>query len=101
MSMFGICPCLTTSKNENQVGVAQPRAQNEHVLVAGGVNSFPYFMCFETLINLGISLNLVHGESSTAEPGDLYFSSIVHDNIDHALNALVAIDHSTRAQLSL
>ncbi len=43
--MIGICSPLISSKIENQGGDAQPRDLNcdDHVLVAGGVNSFPYF----------------------------------------------------------
>ena len=116
LNMFGICSPLTTSNNEYQVGDAQPRAQNEHVLVAGGVNSFPYFMYFETLINLGISLNLVLCELDAAVPGYLNFCRNVSPKEKHYHNgltdhrdlvdsgraicygtALVDIDHSTCA----
>ena len=117
--MIGICSPLTTSKNENQEGDAQPRAQNEHVLVAGGVNSFPYFMYFETPFDLGIFMNLVHSDLVDAEPGDFNFNWNVspkekHDHngltdrcdlvgtdraicYDYPYVALVDIDHSTCA----
>ena len=76
-------------------------------------------MYFDSLINLGISLNLVHSGFNSAEPGDLDFNLNVspkekhyHNGLtdrsgpnatdraiyyDHPFGALIDIDHSTCA----